>query len=113
MAPAAPGTDPGVRIIHVEDLKVLLDDAVKKGAEIGAKRVLKEFGLDPDEDSDGEGTKGIARDMREMRDWLAAWRSAKKTAWKTTVSLITKAVLVLLLLGAAWKLGIKLPGDAP
>ena len=51
-----------------------------------------------------------ARDIRELRDLLEAWRDARRTAWQTTVKVITTGILAALLVGAAIKL--KLMGGA-
>ena len=45
-----------------------------------------------------------ARDIRELRDLLEAWRDARRTAWQTTVKVITTGILAALLVGAAIKL---------
>jgi hypothetical protein len=44
------------------------------------------------------------RDIRELRDLLEAWRDARRTAWQTTVKVITTGILAALLVGAAIKL---------
>jgi len=45
-----------------------------------------------------------AKDIRELRDLLEAWRDARRTAWQTTVKVITTGILAALLVGAAIKL---------
>ncbi|WP_342780510.1 DUF6127 family protein [Arenimonas fontis] len=32
-----------------------------------------------------------ARDLRELRDLLEAWRDARRTAWQTTIKVVTTA----------------------
>lgn len=96
---AAPG-DADVRVIHKDDLKTLLAEA----AEMGAANFARSIGLEKKGEADD-----VAADIREMRTWLAAWRTARQTAWKTVVRVVTHAFLVLLLLGLAWKMGVKLP----
>ena len=50
-------------------------------------------------------------DVHELRDLLEAWRDARRTAWQTTVKVVTTGILAALLIGAAIKL--KLLGGAP
>ena len=45
-----------------------------------------------------------AKDIRELRDLLEAWRDARRTAWQTTIKVITTGILAALLVGAAIKL---------
>ena len=42
--------------------------------------------------------------IRELRDLLEAWRDARRTAWQTTIKVVTTGVLAALLVGAAIKL---------
>ena len=72
--------------------KADFEDLLDRAAERGAERVLAHLGL--------------ARDIRELRDLLEAWRDARRTAWQTTVKLITTAILAALLIGAAIKLKV-------
>ena len=78
-------------LIRCEDFDELLDRA----AERGAGRVLAHLGLE---------NGHAARDIRELRDLLEAWRDARRTAWQTTVKVITTGLLAALLVGAAIKL---------
>jgi hypothetical protein len=80
-----------------DDFEALLDRAAERGAE----RVLAHLGLE---------NGHAARDIRELRDLLWAWRDARRTAWQTTVKVITTGILAALLVGAAIKL--KLMGGA-
>lgn len=82
---------PSVLSMRREDLDELLTSA----AERGAKRCLAKLGLE---------NGHAARDIRELRDLLEAWRDARRTVWQTTVRLITTGVLTALLVGAAIKL---------
>ena len=59
------------------------------------ERVLAHLGLE---------NGHAARDIRELRDLLEAWRDARRTAWQTTIKLLTTAILAALLVGAAIKL---------
>jgi hypothetical protein len=56
------------------------------------------------------GKRHAAKDIRELRDLLEAWRDARRTAWQTTVKVVTTGILAALLVGAAIKL--KLMGGA-
>ena len=84
-------------LLRREDFEDLLDRAAERGAE----RVLAHLGLE---------NGHAAKDIRELRDLLEAWRDARRTAWQTAVKVITTGVLAALLVGAAIKL--KLMGGA-
>ena len=71
------------------------DDLLAHAAERGAERVLAHLGLE---------NGHAARDIRELRDLLEAWRDARRTAWQTTIKVITTGLLAALLVGAAIKL---------
>lgn len=77
-------------LIKTDDFDELLDRAAARGAE----RMLAHLGLE---------NGSAARDIRELRDLLEAWRDARHTAWQTLVRFITTAVLAALLVGAAIK----------
>lgn len=72
-----------------------LDDLLTRAAERGAERCLAHLGLE---------NGHAAKDIRELRDLLEAWRDARRTAWQTTVKVVTTGVLAALLVGAAIKL---------
>ncbi len=72
-----------------------LDDLLTRAAERGAERCLAHLGLE---------NGHAARDIRELRDLLEAWRDARRTAWQTSVKVITTCILAALLVGAAIKL---------
>ncbi len=72
-----------------------LDELLTRAAERGAERCLAHLGLE---------NGHAARDIRELRDLLEAWRDARRTAWQTTVKVITTGILAALLVGAAIKL---------
>jgi len=78
-------------LLRQEDLEELLSHA----AERGATRVLAHLGLE---------NGHAARDIRELRDLLEAWREARHTAWQTFIKVLTTGVLAALLVGAAIKL---------
>ena len=64
-------------------------------AERGAERCLAHLGLE---------NGSAAKDIRELRDLLEAWRDARRTAWQTTIKVVTTGILAALLVGAAIKL---------
>lgn len=80
-----------------EDLDELLTQAAHRGAE----RCLAHLGLE---------NGHAARDIRELRDLLEAWRDARRTAWRTAIKVTTTGILAVLLVGTAIKL--KLMGGA-
>ena len=87
-------------LLRKEDFDELLDRAAERGAE----RCLSHLGLE---------NGHAARDIRELRDLLEAWRDARHTAWQTTIKVVTTGILAALLVGAAIKLklmGRVLPG---
>jgi hypothetical protein len=72
------------------------DELLDRAAERGAKHCLASLGL--------ENNGSAAKDIRELRDLLEAWRDARRTAWQTTVKVITTGILAALLVGVAMKL---------
>lgn len=86
-------------VVHVR--KEELDDLVVRAAERGAERCLARLGLE---------NGHAARDIRDLRDLLEAWREARHTAWQTFVKVVTTGLLAALLFGAAIKM--KLLGAA-
>jgi hypothetical protein len=82
--------DDGRRILHKDDLKVLLTAA----AEQGAVNALKRLGLDDEK---------AAEDIEEMRGLVEMFRSARSAAWQTTIKLVTTALVTALLAGIAIK----------
>ena len=77
------------------------DDLLDRAAERGAERCLAHLGLE---------NGHAAKDIRDLRDLLQAWRDARRTAWQTAVKVVTTGILAALLVGAALKL--KLMGGA-
>jgi len=77
------------------------DDLLDRAAERGAERCLAHLGLE---------NGSAAKDIRDLRDLLEAWRDARRTAWQTVIRVATTGVLALLLVGAAIK--FKLMGTA-
>jgi hypothetical protein len=70
---------------------------VEETSELAADRVLLRLGLGDAEAED---------DLGELRQLLAAWRDAKSSAWKALVGWAIRAVLALLLIGLAVRLGV-------
>jgi hypothetical protein len=81
----------GVLSLRPEDLDELLTRAAEKGAE----RALAALGLD---------NGHAAKDIRDLRGLIEAWRQARQTAWQTTIKVVTTGILSALLVGAAIKL---------
>jgi hypothetical protein len=84
-------------LLRKEDFEELLNHAAERGAE----RVLSHLGLE---------NGHAARDIRDLRDLIEAWREARHTAWQTFIRVLTTGILAALLVGAAIKL--KLIGGA-
>ena len=72
-----------------------LDELLTRAAERGAERCLAHLGLE---------NGHAARDIRELRDLLEAWREARHTAWQTIIKVATTGLLAVILVGAAIKL---------
>ena len=92
-------TEPEQQPALVENMLLLrredFDELLDRAAERGAERVLAHLGLE---------NGHAARDIRELRDLLEAWRDARRTAWQTTIKVVTTGILAALLGGAAIKL---------
>lgn len=88
---AKPALVENMLLLRREDFEELLDHAAERGAE----RCLAHLGLE---------NGSAARDIRELRDLLDAWRAARHTAWQTFVKVLTTGLLAALLVGAAIKL---------
>ena len=52
----------------------------------------------------GLANGSAAKDIRDLRDLLEAWRDARRTAWQTTIKAVTIGILAALLVGVAIKL---------
>ncbi|ALD89927.1 membrane protein [Cupriavidus gilardii CR3] len=87
---AKPALVENMVLLRKEDFGELLAHAAERGAE----RVLSHLGLE---------NGHAARDIRELRDLLEAWRDARRTAWQTFVKVLTTGLLAALLVGAAIK----------
>lgn len=99
---------PQLHDIDANLLTALVDQAYEQGASIGtlralveeasaqgAARALERVGL---QDSRAGG------DIRELRDLLAAWRCARRTAWQTVVRWIATLLIVSLMAGLTVRL---------
>ena len=78
---------------------VLLRAVVEEASELGARRALAGLGL---------ADEAARDDVSDLRQLLGAWRDAKKSAWAAVVDWAVRAMLALLVVGLAVKLG--LPG---
>ncbi|SFF73865.1 hypothetical protein SAMN05518801_101105 [Novosphingobium sp. CF614] len=76
---------------------VTLRAIVEEASEIGARRMLERIGLDDET---------APRDLGELRELLQAWRDAKASARTAALGWIVRALLALLLLGLAVRLGV-------
>jgi hypothetical protein len=74
-----------------------LDELLTRAAERGAERCLAHLGLE---------NGHAAGDIRELRDLLGAWRSARNTAWQTVIRVSTTALLTVIVVGVAMKLRV-------
>ena len=72
-----------------------LDELLIRAAEKGAERALAALGLE---------NGHAAKDIRDLRGLIEAWRQARQTAWQTLIKLLTTGVLVALIVGASIKL---------
>lgn len=75
---------------------VTLRAIVEEASELGAERVLHRMGLDDPRAQD---------DLSQLRLLLAAWRDAKRSAWRTFVGWVVSGASALLLIGLAVRLG--------
>jgi phosphopantetheinyl transferase (holo-ACP synthase) len=76
---------------------VTLRAIVEEASELGADRVLDRLGLEDER---------AHADLDELRELLAAWRAAKASASKAVIEWTVRALLALLLIGLAVRLGV-------
>lgn len=76
---------------------VTLRAIVEESSELAAERVLERIGLS---DANAVG------DLDELRELLQAWRDAKASAWKALIDWAVRALLAVLLIGIAVRLGV-------
>lgn len=74
-----------------------LRGVIEQASEAGAARALERIGL-----SDSRAHE----DIHELRQLLAAWRDAKRSAWTAAVDWAVRGCLALLLIGIAVKMGL-------
>lgn len=77
-------------------LRAIAEEAGELGAARALARALARLGL---EDA------GAGKDMAELRELLAAWRDAKRSAIKAALQWVVRMLLALVLVGLAVKLG--------
>ena len=75
---------------------VTLRAIVEEASEVGANRMLRRLGLDDEKAQD---------DIDELRDLLAAWRTAKASATKAVVDWIIRGLMAAVLIGIAFRIG--------
>lgn len=75
---------------------VTLRAIVEEASELGAERVLQRMGLDDER---------AHEDLSQLRQLLAAWRDAKRSAWRTVIGWVVSGASALLLVGLAVRLG--------
>jgi hypothetical protein len=75
---------------------VTLRAIVEEASELGAARMLARIGL---------GDETASEDVSELRQLLAAWRDAKASVWRAAVEWAVRAILALLLVSIAYRLG--------
>lgn len=76
---------------------ITLRAIVEETTELAADRVLSRLGLSDD---------NAQEDLDELRELLGAWRDAKASAWKAAIDWVVRALLALLLIGIAMRLGV-------
>jgi hypothetical protein len=76
---------------------VTLRAIIEEASELSVQRVLARMGLDDDSAQD---------DLHELRQLLAAWRDAKRSARQAVVDWVVRGLLALLLIGIAYRLGV-------
>lgn len=78
---------------HIVTLRAIVEETT----EIATDRVLDRLGL---------ADSGAENDLDELRELLQAWRDAKASVWKAFVEWLVRAVLAVLLIGIAVRLGV-------
>ena len=76
---------------------ITLRAILEETTELATDRVLDRLGL---ADASAEG------DLDELRELLQAWRDAKASAWKAFIEWAVRALLAVLLIGIAVRLGV-------
>ena len=78
-----------------------MEAMIERAAAAGARTALREVGLSVD-DADSQ-----ARDIKELRNLLDSFRSAKRTVGKTIIQGLTTLFLAALLAGAYFNISDK------
>lgn len=81
----------GMVVMPQDEFEQLLEQAAARGA----KHALADVGLEGDD---------AAHDIRELRDLLDAFNTAKRTAWQTVIKIITTGFVLVLIAGALLKI---------
>jgi hypothetical protein len=81
----------GMVVMPQDEFEQLLEQAAARGA----KRALADVGLEGED---------AAHDIRELRDLLDAFNTAKRTAWQTVIKIITTGFVLALIAGALLKI---------
>ncbi|SFL93668.1 DUF6127 family protein [Nitrosomonas communis] len=81
----------GMVVMPQDEFEQLLEQAAARGA----KRALADVGLEGED---------AAHDIRELRDLLDAFNTAKRTAWQTIIKIITTGFVLALIAGALLKI---------
>ena len=87
----AQGAEEGAGIVT---LRAIAEEA----GELGATRALTRLGL---------ADEGAVRDVAELRELIAAWRDAKRSAWQAAMGWVGRMALMLLLAALALRLGFQ------
>ena len=69
---------------------ILSEDQLQKMISCAVKQAFKEIGLNDEKASE---------DVKELRSFLEAFRSAKSVIWKTVLTLVITGMMMLLTLG--------------
>ena len=77
---------------------VTLRAIAEEAGELGASRAMTRLGLADDK---------ARADLAELRELLAAWRDAKRSAWRTVLSWVLGWLSALVLAGIALRLGFE------
>ncbi len=76
-------TDPEKAVL-VENMLLMRKEDFDEMLNNAAERCLGHLGLE---------NGSAAKDIRDLRDLLEAWRDARRTAWRTAIRVITTGVL--------------------
>ena len=94
MSAAKPPQREDMIVIPRSEFETLLEQAACRGA----RKALKEVGLADEE---------AANDIRTLRDWIHACHIIKSEALKTIVSIVIKTIIMALVIGLAWLIGVR------